>query len=191
VDPGLDLDAAYRRFGEAVFHRARRLLRDEALAKDALQETFLRAHKYQRSFQGGSMLSWLFTIADRVAFDAIKKRGVVVAGDAAELALLRVESGSDEAAFAQPAARPNSTLERMLQDEQVASALHGVDDDTRQILVHRYVDELTTDAIAQKTGISERTIRRRLEQFFSAAKTRLGAAPAPAAGAGVHSSGRA
>jgi RNA polymerase sigma factor (sigma-70 family) len=70
-------------------------------------------------------------------------------------------------------------------DEQVATALHGVDDDTRHILVHRYVDELTTGAIAQKTGMSERTIRRRLEQFFSAAKTRLGGSDSTAKTAGA------
>lgn len=175
-----DLDQIYRRFGEAVFHRARRLLRDDALADDVVQETFLRAHRYRHSYQGGSMLSWLFTIADRVAFDAIRRRGVVMGGDEAVAALeahdARVAHGDGDAPRALNAA------DRLLKDEAVALALGQADDETRQILVHRYVDELTTDDIVRRTGQSERTIRRRLQHFFTRAQATLVGEPQPDGG---------
>jgi RNA polymerase sigma-70 factor (ECF subfamily) len=161
----LDLNDIYRRFGEAVFHRARRLMRDDALADDVVQETFLRAHRYQASYQGGSMLSWLFVIADRVAFDAIRKRGVVVDADTAAVALDAYDSDMADSA------RAINAQERLLRDEHVAAVLSVADDETRQILVYRYVDELNTEAIVARTGQSERTIRRRLQQFFQRARS--------------------
>ncbi len=168
----LDLNDVYRRFGEAVFHRARRLMRDDALADDVVQETFLRAHRYQASYQGGSMLSWLFVIADRVAFDAIKKRGVVVDDDDAVVALEAHDAGGGAGAFAD-APRAASAEERLLRDERVAAVLAVADDETKQLLVYRYVDELNTDAIVARTGHSERTIRRRLQQFFQRAQQQV------------------
>lgn len=165
----LDLDAAYRRFGEAVLHRARRVLRDDAAAQDALQETFLRAHRYQASFRGGSTLSWLFTVCDRVCFDALAKRRPVAVDDDALAALC-----DGDAVDAPHAPRPPSADARLLQDELVARALAHVDDETRAVLVHRYVDEIDTAASAAKLAVSERTVRRRLETFFARARRRLG-----------------
>ncbi len=169
----LDLDSAYRRFGEAVLHRARRILRDDARAQDALQETFLRAHRYAGSFQGGSVLSWLFAIADRVCFDALGRRTPVATDDAALQAL--VDGDAVESPLAQ---RPRSVDARLLQDELVAQVLASIDDETRAILVHRYVDEIDTAAIAVRLDTSERTVRRRLERFFERARRRVGAGAA-------------
>lgn len=150
-----DVTEAYRRYGEAVLRRARRILRDDAAANDALQETFLRAHRFQSSFRGDARPStWLFTIADRVCFDIIGKRR-----DAEPLP-------EDDEAFRVLEAPLASAEARLLRDELVARVLHRVDDETRAILVGRYVDELDTVEIARRLGSSERTVRRRLETFF-------------------------
>jgi len=163
----LDLDQSYRRFAEAVFHRARRSLRDDALADDVVQETFLRAHKYQHSYSGGSQLSWFFTIADRVIIDLVRRRGAVVGGEDATGALARLDEAAARGEALPTAPRPMSVSERMERNETVARALSLADEQTAQILLHRYMDELTTDDIAARTGQSERTIRRRLQQFFA------------------------
>jgi RNA polymerase sigma-70 factor, ECF subfamily len=167
--PEVDVDGAYRRFGEAVQRRARRVLRDDALADDALQETFLRAHRYRHTFKGGSMLSWLFTITDRVCFDALKRRGVVVDSDTAAAALAAVDVASPMAPV-----RAASALDQMVRDQHVASVLSATQDDVKQILVHRYLDELSTVEIAERMQQSERTIRRRLEDFFARFQTTRG-----------------
>src|SRR5947207_1138947 len=65
--------AHYERHKTEVFGFLICLLRDEALAEDALQEAFLRAYRAldqydpERSFR-----SWLFQIARNVALDAIR-----------------------------------------------------------------------------------------------------------------------
>lgn len=61
----------------ARIHRfLRDLLGDATLAKDATQETFLRAHKKLRSLEPGwSVAPWLFGIARNVSLEIRKTRG--------------------------------------------------------------------------------------------------------------------
>jgi RNA polymerase sigma-70 factor (ECF subfamily) len=165
VVSGFDVAGGYRRFGEAVHHRALRTLRDRALADDIVQETFLRAHKARGTWAGGSELSWLLTIADRLIIDLVRKRGAVMTDDDARAALAAIDAGAHTGAGL--ATRPMNQQERLLHDERVAHALSFADQDTAQILLHRYIDELSTDDISQRTGHSERTIRRRLQAFFA------------------------
>lgn len=161
----LDLDTAYRLYGEAVLHRARRILRDEAPAQEALQETFRRAHRYAANFQGGSAVSWLFTLVDRVCFDVLSRRPPAASDDEALRAL-----ADGDAAMGPMAERPQSAEARRAQDELVARALACVDGEARAILVHRYIDEIDTAATAVLLDASERTVRRRLELFFERAR---------------------
>ncbi len=168
MTPAFDLDAWYRRFGEAVHRRARRIVRDDALAHDVVQETFLRAHRYQKTWAGGSALVWLFTISDRVSFDLLKKRGRTEVASDDDLARLL---GDDDVAT--PPNRPLPAGARLERDQLLHRVLGGVDDETRQILVHRFVDELDTPQIAAALSTSERTVRRRLSDFFDTARARL------------------
>jgi RNA polymerase sigma factor (sigma-70 family) len=177
---GFDLDVWYRRFGEAVHRRAGRVLRNSAAADDAVQETFLRAHRYRASYAGGAA-PWLFTICDRVCFDALRRQQRVQVGDGDDVAdvvdaLRALEGDSIDAA----AAPPPAAGVRLEREQLVARALAGVDDETKAILLHRYFDELDTAQVAQTLSISERTVRRRLAEFFTRARRRLDA-PAPLA----------
>jgi RNA polymerase sigma factor (sigma-70 family) len=180
---GFDLDVWYRRFGEAVHRRAARMLRESAAADDAVQETFLRAHRYRASYAGGAALPWLFTICDRVCFDALRRRQRQSVGDVDDVAdvvdALGALTGDGVDADA-GVARPPPAGARLEREQLVARALVGVDDETKAILVHRYFDELDTAQIASTLATSERTVRRRLAEFFARARRRLDAPPAPA-----------
>ena len=52
----VDINAWYHQYGEPIFRRCFRIVGEEALAMDLMQETFLRAHKYQRSYRGPAPL---------------------------------------------------------------------------------------------------------------------------------------
>lgn len=139
------------------------MLRDENAASDATQETFLKAHRYRASYKGGSGLSWVFTICDRVCLDAIaqrKRHAPVFDGEALE-GLAHQDDGEGPAPWAE---------ERLVRDDLVAQLLERADTQTQAILIHRFYDELGAEEIAEKVGASERTIRRRLTDFFAAAK---------------------
>ena len=67
----LALKQLYDRFGGRLYGIACRILRDEGLAEDALQEAFVKiwrnAGKFDRA--RGSALAWVVTIVRRAAFD--------------------------------------------------------------------------------------------------------------------------
>lgn len=150
-----DINHWYRQYGEAVFRRCLRIVAEEALAMDLMQETFLRAHKYQSTFRGASPLSWLLTIADRCALDALRSRQP--APDPEEVARFLEE----EADPAEPVFTSHTLIPKLL-----ACA----DEKTRQIVLHRYFDELELQEIADRLDINERTVRRRLERFLESAR---------------------
>lgn len=153
--PAIDVNAWYRQYGEAVFRRCHRMVQDRPLAMDLMQETFLRAHKYQGSYRGDSALSWLLTIADRCALDLIRRRPEQ---PTPEDVRRFVEETADPA---EPAFTHHGLLSRLLA---------RADERTRRIVMHRYFDELELEDIAQRLGINERTVRRRLETFLESAK---------------------
>lgn len=151
----VDIDSWYRRYGEAVYRRCLRLSRNEHKAWDITQEVFLRAYRYRKSFRGQSKpLSWLFTIADRCFFDTLREPVPV---DLVQVkAFVRESEQSVDVVFAR--------------HELVAKLLSHVADDVREIVVYRFFDELEVEQIAERMGVNERTVRRKLQRFFAAAR---------------------
>lgn len=156
IDLGrMDIDNWYRRYGESVYRRMMRYTRDENRAWDLTQEVFLRALRYQRSYRGDSKpLTWLFKIGDRCFFDSIGKPEPV-STDEVQL-FVDAEIGADEAVF------ENCDL--------VARLISRAPKDVRQIVLHRYFDELDLKQIASRLRINERTVRRKLEKFIENAR---------------------
>lgn len=160
----------YQQYGESVFRRCRRLLRDEALAWDFTQEVFLRAHQQAGALrQAPSALAWLLTIADRQCLSALRRR--------------RVEERAALAGRLQAQALPASddALERMLIDsELVTRVLAQCAEDVQQIVLHRFLDELEQEQIAQLLGISRKTVIRKLQAFYATARSLLEPTPGKA-----------
>lgn len=154
----IDLEGWYRSHGEAVFRRCQRILREEAAARDATQDAFIRAHRYRRTYRGGSPLAWLARIADRVCFDQLKKRRLDVPTDSmSALFVIEDEGGAP-------------TLE--VQDA-VTKLLARASKREQQVVMCRYFDELSLEETAALLGVNERTVRRALDRFLSRAHKRL------------------
>lgn len=70
-----DFEQIVRTHADAVHAYARALSNDAWLAEEAVQVTFMRAWKYQDSFDGhGSYEGWLIRICRNVVFDLVKQR---------------------------------------------------------------------------------------------------------------------
>jgi RNA polymerase sigma factor (sigma-70 family) len=100
-----DEDAALafvRRYQRRVYGLAFSVVRDEALADDIAQETFLRAWKHASVFdrRRGAVSTWLLTIARNLAVDALRLRRAspVAPGDALWLSLATHEREPGEEA---------------------------------------------------------------------------------------------
>jgi RNA polymerase sigma factor (sigma-70 family) len=150
----VDVELWYRQYGASVYWRCLRLSRDEAWAHDLVQEVFLRVQRYSASFKGeSSALTWLFTIADRCFFDSLRrsKRDEPIDPDEVE-AFVEDEREGAEKVF--------------VRHDLVARLLERCKKDVRQMVVHRYFDELSHQEIADQLGVNEKTVRRKLERFL-------------------------
>ena len=141
-----------------------RMLGNEADARDASQEVFLRVYKYLRRFkQDQDFFAWLYTITLNVCRDIARKRQqhrdqfMSLTTDAAEEAFA-VPTGQEDAAEA---------LEHIQQRELIARAMATLPEKERASIVLRDVEGLTTDEVARILKSSSTTVR---SQISSARK---------------------
>ena len=139
-----EFEELVRTYHRGVYSYARRVLADEERALEATQETFVRAFKYRDSFDAGkgSVRAWLFAIAANRIREARKARREEPAplDDPGALAASG-EEGLE--AFARGALR-----------EEVARALEELPADFREVLVLRYVSDLSMEEVAAALGLS-------------------------------------
>src|SRR2546429_6865149 len=71
------LGELYDRFGRVAYGLARRILRDDALAEDAVQEGFLAAWRSAPRFvpERAKASTWLLTLVHRRAVDLVRREG--------------------------------------------------------------------------------------------------------------------
>src|SRR3978361_2536814 len=69
------VDDLYERFRRPAFALARRVLGDDVLAEDVLQEVFLGIWRDPSAFDGsrGSVASWLLAMVHHKAVDAVRR----------------------------------------------------------------------------------------------------------------------
>lgn len=148
----------YTQYGALVHRRCRTLLGSETDANDALQETFMRVQRYPPT-DVAALLPWLYGVASRVCFDqlAVRKRAQPTA--ARVLGKLKELMG---------AVTRDSAEEKLC----LGSELARLDDTTREMALLHWLDGLTQEEVAERTGYSRKTVGVKLK----AAETVLRAA---------------
>jgi len=68
----IDVEALYRRYGPMVLRRCRQLLKNEDLAADAMQETFVRVLRNRNSLHASYPSSLLYRIATNVCLNMMR-----------------------------------------------------------------------------------------------------------------------
>ena len=76
----------FMRHRKNIYFSCRRFFSEQRAAEDATQETFLRAWRNMRSFQGGDFSSWLMRIARNICIDEYRKGRPEVPVEDAQLA---------------------------------------------------------------------------------------------------------
>ena len=140
-----DHDAAeaallFERYSERIFAYCLHVLRDRGEAEDAVQTTFLNAHRaLQRGVTPEHEYAWLHTIAKNVCrtIQRTSGRRVSVAADV-DVDAIPVEDGGD----------PDGLREAL------AEALSGLPDTQRRAVVLRELHGLTPLEIAPRLGLS-------------------------------------
>lgn len=139
----------YRRYLEAVYGYCFYLLGDHHDAEDVTERTFLAALAAIDRFRdtGSTFRAWLFRIAHNQLVNALRGRG---RRGTTSLDAVPEPAGGDD---------PARVLDRADEARTVRRALAGLSEERRQVLVLRFVDELSAREIGEVLGRSPGAIR--------------------------------
>ena len=157
------LEEIYRAHGGAVKAVARRVLRDDALAEDVVQDVFVSFWKAAHKFDAGrgSIRTYLLTIAHRRAVDIVRSE--------------QARSAREENTPPQP---PPIDLESEVwlrsQSEQVRRAVAGLRPDEREAISLAYFGGLSYVDVARALGQPEGTIKSRIRNGMRKLSDELG-----------------
>jgi RNA polymerase sigma-70 factor (ECF subfamily) len=152
TDDGADLTneelaELYRRYAFLLRRRCRMLLRDEALAEDALQTAFVKIIESRAALaRADNRLAWMYRVVDRSSFDLLRRRRVRRAEP--------IDQHSDTTAAA-----PGVDLEAR---NAVLRVLSELTESEYKVAVLAYVDGVPQTEIASALGLSRPTIWKRL-----------------------------
>jgi RNA polymerase sigma-70 factor (ECF subfamily) len=153
-----------RRFGGRMLAVARRLLRDEEDARDAVQDAFISALRGLPRFEGGAQLgTWLHRIVVNTALMRLRVKRRRPEASIEELLPTFAADGhhtlpADRAPF------PDAQAEQNELQALVRAAVDRLPDGYREVYLMRDVEELSTEDAATALGISTNAVKIRLHR---------------------------
>jgi RNA polymerase sigma-70 factor, ECF subfamily len=148
------LEELYDRHGGACYGLARRVVADEQLAQDVVQEVFLAIWRGAATYDGsrGTLSTWLYALTHHKSVDAVRRAQRHSGRRASEDALLSEADpspGVDEQALAS------------VRRDQVRAALADLPEPQRRALMLAYFGGYSQSEIAAMTGIPLGTVKTR------------------------------
>jgi RNA polymerase sigma factor (sigma-70 family) len=142
----------YDRFGRVAYGVALRILRDEKLAEDAVQEGFLAAWRNADRFmpERAKAGTWLLTLVHRRAVDLVRREN-----------RRRAEALPDDGDYAASDSAEDDAWLR-LERERVQDALRKLPDQQREALELAYYGGFTQSELAERLGQPVGTIKSRM-----------------------------
>jgi RNA polymerase sigma-70 factor, ECF subfamily len=142
----------YDRFGRVAYGVALRVLRDEKLAEDAVQEGFLAAWRNADRFlpERATASTWLLTFVHRRAVDLVRRENRRRADSLPETADYASSDSAEDDAWLR--------YER----ERVQAALKQLPDQQREALELAYYGGFTQSELAERLGEPVGTIKSRM-----------------------------
>lgn len=164
-----------REHGGRLLSVARRFLRDEEDARDAVQETFLSAYRSIGDFAGGSRLStWLHRIAINACLMRLRTRRRKPEERIDDLLPRFAADGHQENHPTLPWEGSAETLiERSQTGAIVRQAIDRLPDPYRTVLLLRDIEEISTGEAARLLGVTENAVKIRLHRARQALRTLL------------------
>lgn len=147
------LEALYRRYGGACFALARRILDDNHLAEDVVQQVFTALWKGSGfDVRRGALSTWLMSVTHHKSIDVLRReapRRKRLASEQALLELAVTGPGPDEEAWMR------------LRAERTRDALKTLPAEQRELLLLAYYGGYTQSEIAGLTGVPLGTVKSR------------------------------
>jgi RNA polymerase sigma-70 factor, ECF subfamily len=147
----LNVESLYRRYGPMVLRRCRQLLRNEDLAADAMQETFVKVLRNQARLNARYPSSLLYRIATNVCLNVLRthRRRPAVSADQMLEAL----------------AGPEQLEDRILDSLTLEEVFEGAREGTREAAEMHYLEGRTLAETAVEVQLSISGVRKRLRSL--------------------------
>lgn len=163
------VDDLYERFRRPAFALARRILVDESLAEDVLQEVFLSVWRDPSAYDGarGTFSSWLLSVVHHKAVDAVRRE---------ESQRRRQNLAEEDLALEEAGAARDVEEEAWTRvvAHQVRSALQVLSQPQREALTLAYYGGYTQREVAALTGAPLGTVKTRMLVGMRRLKAELG-----------------
>src|SRR5690625_4122542 len=148
----------YDRYHEQLYFLAKRYLKDQHLAEDAVQDIFLKVWSNRKRLKGSSIKGFLFTMMKNHLIDTIRKQksSTSVKEDFKKL------SGDER--------RRSTTAEKIIYAEYrkvVKRALDNMSPEKRKVFEMKNFEGLSNAEVAEKKGVSINTVK---TQFYLGTK---------------------
>lgn len=157
----LNFDLLYRQYGPKVYGKCLSLLKDEAQAKDAMQEIFIRAFLKSSQFrQEAKVSTWLYSITYNYCMDFLKKqqsKRAKMGEDLQEVISTVEENEVDHYLLDRKIAELNTVLEKLPSSD-------------RKILLMKFQEEMSIKEMAQRKNKSEGAIKMKLNRAKAKAR---------------------
>jgi len=143
----------YDRYGRVAYGLALRIVRDPALAEDAVQEAFLTVWRTAGSFRSdrAKPSTWILTLAHRRAVDVVRRE------ERRRAAPLEGTEEPDERGLAADEEIELTDRRRLVQE-----ALRQLPDEQREALELAYYGGLTQSELAERLSVPLGTIKSRM-----------------------------
>jgi len=156
------------RYESKVYSLALKMLRNADDAEDVLQDTFLRAYRGIKAFQGNSTFStWIYRITANSALMRLRKK---------QLPTVSIDDADEREAPINIADWAPSPVEQLLTKETqqaMNEAIEALPPEFRQVFVLRDVEELSNSEVADILDLSVAAVKSRLHRARLKVRNRL------------------
>jgi RNA polymerase sigma-70 factor, ECF subfamily len=162
---GAAYELLVRTYGGRLLAVARRILRNDEDARDALQEAFLLAFRALPRFAGSSRISpWLHPIVVNAALMKIRSRKARPEDSIEPLLPAFRDDGHATADFRAWEGSADELLERAETRRIVRACIDRLPPNYRTVLILRDIEELGTAEVAERLGITPNAVKIRLHR---------------------------
>jgi len=156
------------RYESKVYSLALKMLRNAEDAEDVLQDTFLRAYRGIKAFQGHSTFStWIYRITANSALMRLRKK---------QLPTVSIDDAEEREVPINIADWAPSPVEQLLSQETqqaMNDAIESLPPEFRQVFVLRDIEELSNSEVADILDLSVAAVKSRLHRARLKVRNRL------------------
>lgn len=148
----------YQRYHEQLYFLAKRYLKDQYLAEDAVQDIFIKLWNKRAKLKSSSATAYLFTMMKNHLIDTIRKQET------------NTKAKKEFKKLSQHLPRKGITSEKIIYDEYrtiVKRALDNLSPEKRKVFEMKNFEGLSNSEVAKKKNVSVNTVK---TQFYLSTK---------------------